>query len=201
MLTIPADASAETAMQLFVRSGYARIPVIGENVDDLCGILYVKDVMRAIHSPWDPRPQRPVHEILRPARFAPECVAAASALAQMQSSPVQISVVLYEYGGAAGIVSIKAMLEAVVGDVVDEHDRHEPERQDLGGGRYRVPARAGLSEVGDLFGLELDDDDIDSVGGLLAKATGRVPIPGTQVNVLGLELEAEKSAGRRKRLS
>src|SRR5699024_5689582 len=70
MLTLPAEASAETAMQLFVRSGFSRIPVIGENVDDLCGILYVKDVMRAIHSPWDPRPQRPVQEILRPARFA-----------------------------------------------------------------------------------------------------------------------------------
>ena len=201
MLTIPADASAETAMQLFVRSGYSRIPVIGENVDDLCGILYVKDVMRAIHSPWDPRPQRPVHEILRPARFAPEFVAADSVLAQMQTSHVHITVLVDEYGGVAGIVTIEDILEEIVGDIADEHDRHEPEIQDLGGGRYRVPARAGLSEVGDLFDLELDDDDIDSVGGLLAKTTGRVPIPGTQVNVLGLELEAEKSAGRRKRLS
>ena len=201
MLTIPADASAETAMQLFVRSGYSRIPVIGENVDDLCGILYVKDVMRAIHSPWDPRPQRPVHEILRPARFAPEFVAADSVLAQMQTSHVHITVLVDEYGGVAGIVTIEDILEEIVGNIADEHDRHEPEIQDLGGGRYRVPARAGLSEVGDLFDLELDDDDIDSVGGLLAKTTGRVPIPGTQVNVLGLELEAEKSAGRRKRLS
>src|SRR5699024_12470398 len=87
MLTIPADASAETAMQLFVRSGYSRIPVLGENVDNLCGILYVKDVMRAIHSPWDPRPQRPGHEIRRQARVAPGCVTAYSAHAQMKTSP------------------------------------------------------------------------------------------------------------------
>ncbi|MDN5600126.1 MAG: hemolysin family protein [Brachybacterium sp.] len=200
-VTLSADASAETAMQLFVRSGYSRIPVIGDNVDDLCGILYVKDVMRAIHSPWDPRPQRPVHEIMRPARFAPEFVAADAVLTQMQTSHVHLTVLVDEYGGVAGIVTIEDILEEIVGNIADEHDRHEPEIQDLGHGRYRVPARAGLSEVGDLFDLELDDDDIDSVGGLLAKVTGRVPIPGTQVIVLGLELEAEKSAGRRKRLS
>jgi CBS domain containing-hemolysin-like protein len=201
MVTISADSSAEKAMRLFVRSGYSRIPVIGDNVDDLRGILYVKDVMRAIHSPWDPRPHRPVHEIMRAARFAPEFVAADAVLAQMQTSHVHLTVLVDEYGGVAGIVTIEDILEEIVGEIADEHDRREPEIEDLGGGRYRVPARAGLSEVGDLFDLELDDDDIDSVGGLLAKMTGRVPIPGSHATVLGLELEAEKSAGRRKRLS
>src|SRR5699024_3665134 len=159
---------------------------------DLRGMLYVKDVMRAIHSPWDPRPQRPVHEIMRAARFAPEFLAADAVLAQMQTSHVHITVLVDEYGGVAGIVTIEDILEEI---------RREPEIEDLGEGRYRVPARAGLSEVGDLFGLELDDDDIDSVGGLLAKVTGRVPIPGTHAITHGLELEAEKSTGRRKRLS
>lgn len=201
MVTLNADSSAEAAMRLFVRSGYSRIPVVGENVDDLCGILYVKDVMRAIHSPWDPRPQRPVHEIMRPARFAPEFLAADAVLSQMQTSHVHITVLVDEYGGVAGIVTIEDILEEIVGEIADEHDRHEPEIQDLGQGRYRVPARAGVSEVGDLFDLEIDDDDIDSVGGMLAKATGRVPIPGTHAIVHGLELEADKSAGRRKRLS
>lgn len=201
MVTLSADASAEKAMRLFVRSGYSRIPVIGDSVDDLRGMLYVKDVMRAIHSPWDPRPQRPVHEIMRAARFAPEFLAADAVLAQMQTSHVHITVLVDEYGGVAGIVTIEDILEEIVGDIADEHDRREPEIEDLGEGRYRVPARAGLSEVGDLFGLELDDDDIDSVGGLLAKVTGRVPIPGTHAITHGLELEAEKSTGRRKRLS
>ena len=201
MVTIAASSSAEKAMRLFVRSGYSRIPVIGDSVDDLRGVLYVKDVMRAIHSPWDPRPQRPVHEIMRAARFAPEFVPADEVLAQMQTSNVHITVLVDEYGGVAGIVTIEDILEEIVGDIADEHDRSEPEIQALGQGRYRVPAKAGLSEVGDLFDLELDDDDIDSVGGLLAKTVGRVPIPGTRAGALGLELEAEKTAGRRKRLS
>jgi len=201
MVAISAESSAEKAMRLFVRSGYSRIPVIGENVDDLCGILYVKDVMRAIHSPWDPRPQRPVREIMRPARFAPEFLAADSVLTQMQTSHVHITVLVDEYGGVAGIVTIEDILEEIVGEIADEHDRREPEIEDLGRGRYRVPARAGLSEVGDLFDLDIDDDDIDSVGGLLAKVTGRVPIPGTHAITHGLELEADKSTGRRKRLS
>lgn len=201
MVTLSAESSAETAMRLFVRSGYSRIPVIGDSVDDLRGMLYVKDVMRAIHSPWDASPERPVHEIMRAARFAPEFVAADEVLAQMQTSHVHITVLVDEYGGVAGIVTIEDILEEIVGEIADEHDRAEPEIQDLGEGRYRVPARAGLSEVGDLFDLELDDDDIDSVGGLLAKATGRVPIPGSQAIALGLELEGERTAGRRKRLS
>ncbi|WP_422114680.1 hemolysin family protein [Brachybacterium sp. UNK5269] len=201
MVAIPADATAQQAMRLFVRSGFSRIPVHGDGVDDLRGMLYVKDVMRAIHSPWDPRPERPVTEIMRPARFAPEFVAADEVLRQMQTSHVHITVLVDEYGGVAGIVTIEDILEEIVGEIADEHDRREPEIVDLGGGRYRVPARAGLSEVGDLFGLEIDDDDIDSIGGLLGKITGQVPIPGSRGTAYGLDLEAEQTAGRRKRLS
>ncbi|MBB5831302.1 hemolysin family protein [Brachybacterium aquaticum] len=201
MVAIAADATARKAMHLFVRSGYSRVPVIGDSVDDLRGMLYVKDVMRAIHSPWDPRPERPVHEIMRPARFAPEFVPADEVLRQMQTSHVHITVLVDEYGGVAGIVTIEDILEEIVGEIADEHDRAEPVIEDLGDGRYRVPARASLSEVGELFDLDLDDDDIDSVGGLLGKTTGRVPIPGSHASALGLELEAEKTAGRRKRLS
>src|SRR5699024_11402275 len=96
----------------------------------------------------------------------PEFVAADSVLAQMQTSHVHITVLVDEYGGVAGIVTIEDILEEIVGDIADEHDRHEPAIQELGGGRYRVPARAGLSGVGDPFGLELDEDDNDSDGGL-----------------------------------
>ena len=201
VVTISMTASAHEAMHLFVRSGFSRIPVIGENVDDLRGMLYVKDALRAIHSPWDARPQRPVHEIMRPPRFAPEFVPADEVLAQMQTSHVHITVLVDEYGGVAGIVTIEDILEEIVGEIADEHDRKEPEIQELGDGRYRVPARASLSEVGELFDLDIDDDDIDSVGGLLGKTLGRVPIPGSAASVLGLELEAERTAGRRKRLS
>ena len=199
--TVLASSPVATVIEATRDTGHSRFPVIGDSVDDLRGMLYVKDVMRAIHSPWDASPERPVHEIMRAARFAPEFVAADEVLAQMQTSHVHITVLVDEYGGVAGIVTIEDILEEIVGEIADEHDRAEPEIQDLGEGRYRVPARAGLSEVGDLFDLELDDDDIDSVGGLLAKATGRVPIPGSQAIALGLELEGERTAGRRKRLS
>ncbi|MGO2775065.1 MAG: hemolysin family protein [Brachybacterium tyrofermentans] len=201
MVALSCDASAESAVQLFVRSGFSRIPVIGENVDDLRGMLYVKDVMKAIHAPWDPRPERPVSEIMRPARFVPEFVMADEVLRQMQTSHVHITMVVDEYGGVSGIVTIEDILEEIVGEIADEHDPAEPEIEDLGEGRYRVPARAGLSEVGDLFDLELDDDDIDSVGGLLGKVTGRVPIVGSRAEAFGLVLEAESTSGRRRRLS
>ncbi|MGO3507467.1 MAG: hemolysin family protein, partial [Brachybacterium tyrofermentans] len=201
MVALSCDASAESAVQLFVRSGFSRIPVIGESVDDLQGMLYVKDVMKAIHAPWDPRPERPVSEIMRPARFVPEFVMADEVLRQMQTSHVHITMVVDEYGGVSGIVTIEDILEEIVGEIADEHDPAEPEIEDLGEGRYRVPARAGLSEVGDLFDLELDDDDIDSVGGLLGKVTGRVPIVGSRAEAFGLVLEAESTSGRRRRLS
>ena len=201
MITVQADTPAHKAMRLFVRSGFSRVPVIGEHVDDLCGMLYVKDVMRAIHSPWDPRPDRPVSEIMRPVRFIPESVAASDVLRQMQSSNVHIAVIIDEYGGVAGIVTIEDVLEEIVGEISDEHDPSEPEIHDLGGGTFRVPARASVSEVGELFDLEIDDDDVDSIGGLLGKLLGRVPIVGSHGDAHGLHLQAEKTSGRRKRLS
>ncbi len=201
MITISKDATAQKAMRLFVRSGYSRVPVIGESVDELLGILYVKDVSRVIHSPWDPRPDRPVTEIMRPARFVPEFVPADDVLRGMQTSRVHISVVVDEYGGVAGIVTIEDMIEEIVGEIADEHDRSEPEIEDLGDGVFRVPARENISEVGELFGLDLEDDDVDTIGGLLGKALQKVPIVGAEADVMGLHLVAERTSGRRKMLS
>lgn len=201
MVAIAAGSTAEQAMRLFVRSGFSRIPVVGENVDDLLGMLYVKDVMRAMHSPWDPRPDRPVEEIARRAHFVPEFVSADVVLRQMQTSRVHIAIVVDEYGGVSGIVTIEDVVEEIVGEIADEHDRTEQKIEDLGEGVYRVPAREGVSEVGELFGMEIDDEDVDSIGGLLGKAIGRVPIVGSRGTIHGLQLEAERTTGRRKRLS
>src|SRR5690625_5404463 len=158
-------------MRRFVRSGCARVLVIGDRVEDLCGMLYFMDVRRAIHSPWVPRPDRAVREIMRPVRFIPESVPAGDVLRQMQSSNVHVAVVIDEYGGVAGIVTIEDVLEEIVGEIADEHDPAEPEIQDRGDGSVRLPARAGISEVGDLFGLEIDDDDVDSAGGPSGRAS------------------------------
>ncbi|GAA1331799.1 hemolysin family protein [Brachybacterium rhamnosum] len=201
MVTVPADGTAEAAMRLFVRSGFSRVPVVGDDVDDLRGMLYVKDVMRTIHAPRDPRPGRPVSEIMRPARFVPEFVPADEVLRQMQASRVHISIVVDEYGGVSGIVTIEDIVEEIVGEIADEHDRVEPEIEEVEPGTFRVPARAGVGEVGEIFGLDIDDEDVDSVGGLLGKVLGQVPIVGSSGEAHGLRLEAEATSGRRKRLS
>jgi CBS domain containing-hemolysin-like protein len=201
VVAISADTSAEKAMRLFVRSGYSRIPVIGESVDDLLGVLYVKDVMRTIHSPWDPRPDRAVVEIMRQPMFVPEFVGADDVLRQMQTTRVHIAIIVDEYGGVSGMVTIEDVLEEIVGEIADEHDRKEPEVEDLGEGIFRVPARESVDDVGELFGLDIEDEDVDTIGGLLGKALGRIPIVGSEADVLGLHLEAERTAGRRKQLA
>lgn len=201
MVTISDDASAEKAMRLFVRSGFSRIPVTGENVDDLLGVLYVKDVMRAIHSPWNPGADRPVTEIMRPAMFVPEIASADDVLRQMQERRIHVGIVVDEYGGVCGIVTIEDVLEEIVGEIADEHDRREPEIEDLGDGRYRVPARETVTATGELFGLDIEDEDVDTVGGLLGKTLGRVPVLGAEGDAHGLHIEAERTSGRRKRLS
>lgn len=201
MVTIAADVTAEKAARLFVRSGFSRIPVIGENVDDLLGVVYAKDVMRAIHSPWESGAERPVSEIMRAAMFVPEIAGADDVMRQMQTQRIHVAIVVDEYGGVCGIVTIEDVLEEIVGEIADEHDRREPEVEDLGEGVFRVPARESIADTGELFGLDIEDEDVDTVGGLLSKALGRVPIVGAEADTHGLHLEAETTAGRRRTLA
>jgi CBS domain containing-hemolysin-like protein len=118
---------------------------------------------------------------------------------QLQSN--HLAMVVDEYGGIAGLVTLEDLIEELVGDISDEYDRETPDVVQLGEGIYRVSARLPTDELGDLFGIELDDDDVDSVGGLLAKTLGRLPVPGSSASVSGLMLTAERTEGRRKRLS
>lgn len=201
MVTIAADVTAEKAARLFVRSGFSRIPVIGENVDDLLGVVYAKDIMRAIHSPWESGAERPVSEIMRAAMFVPEIAGADDVMRQMQTQRIHVAIVVDEYGGVCGIVTIEDVLEEIVGEIADEHDRREPEVEDLGEGVFRVPARESIADTGELFGLDIEDEDVDTVGGLLSKALGRVPIVGAEADTHGLHLEAETTAGRRRTLA
>jgi CBS domain containing-hemolysin-like protein len=120
----------------------------------------------------------------------------------MQASASHIALVVDEYGGVAGLVTIEDLLEEVVGELTDEHDTVPvQEIEDLGEGMFRVPARLPVDELGDLFDLRLDDDDVDTAGGLLAKVLGKVPLAGSSVEVGGVHLEAERVEGRRKQIS
>ncbi|MEE6272545.1 hemolysin family protein [Georgenia wangjunii] len=200
MVTIDADKSLSKVLSLFVRSGYSRVPVVGESVDDLLGVVYLKDVLRRTH----PRPAagaEPVETVMREAVFVPETRNVDDLLREMQAESFHIAMVVDEYGGIAGLVTIEDLLEELVGEMTDEHDRAEPEVEHLEDGVVRVPARMPIDELGDLFGLDLDDDDVDSAGGLLAKALGKVPIPGAEVDVLGLHLVAERAQGRRRQIA
>lgn len=200
MITVDAAAGVEQALRLFLRSGYSRLPVVGESVDDLRGVLFLKDVVRRIHT-HPAGGSSTVQDVMRPAVFIPESKPVDDLLREMQSSASHIAMVVDEYGGIAGLVTIEDALEEIVGDLVDEHDRPEIKVEELEDGVFRVPARLPLDELGDLFALDLDDDDVDSAGGLLAKALGRVPLAGASATVGALDLEAERVEGRRKKLA
>lgn len=200
MISISVTASLDKALSLFSRSGYSRVPVIGESTDDLLGVLYLKDVIRRVHHRNDADAVN-VADVMREAVFVPETKLVDDMLHEMQHTAVHIAMVVDEYGGIAGLVTIEDLLEELVGEMIDEHDQGEPQIDDLGAHRYRVPARMPVDELGELYGFEIDEDDVDSVGGLLAKAIGRVPIAGAHGEAYGLRLTAERFEGRRKRLS
>ena len=200
MVTIDAHKPASAAMRLFIRSGYSRVPVIGEDADDVRGILYLKDVLRRLAA-------HPEHEALavagfaRDAEYVPETKPADDLLREMQTGRFHMALAVDEYGGTAGLVTMEDLLEEVVGELTDEHDPELPEVVEVAPGTYRVPARLALDELGELFDLEIDDDDVDTAGGLLTKAIGRVPLPGAAGDIQGVHLLAEETAGRRRQVS
>ena len=201
MVTIEADASVSAAMSLFLSRGNSRIPVIGDDVDEVMGILYLRDVARVSHERPDGSEHLRVVELARPAVFIPESKKADDTLRQMQVDSNHLAMVVDEYGGIAGLVTMEDLIEELVGDISDEYDREVVEIEELDNGRYRVSARLPVDELGEIFDIELDDDDVDSVGGLLTKALGRLPLPGSRAVYSGLILVAERTEGRRKRLS
>lgn len=198
MLTVDSDRSVDDALTLFVQSGYSRIPVVGDSVDDLRGVLYLKDALRYVwHNP--DRLNTSVHHLLREPVFIPEMKLVDETLADMRATGVHIAMVFDEYGGTAGLVTIEDILEEIVGELTDEHDPNEPEITPIPGG-FNVPARYPLSELGELFQMDLDDEDVDSTGGIVAKALGHVPILGAVAYWNGLRLEVVEMFGRRRLL-
>jgi CBS domain containing-hemolysin-like protein len=201
VVTLEEDKPLRKAMALFLRSGHSRLPVVGaDGLDSAVGVAYLKDVALALQA----RPHaadEPVSGVMRPAVFVPESKPADDVLRELQSLGTHLALVVDEYGGVAGILTMEDVLEEIVGELTDEHDPHPLEVEPLGDGVYRLPARLELDQLGDVFGLEIDDDDVETVGGLLAKAVGRVPISGSQAEVAGLILTAERTEGRRKQLA
>lgn len=198
MVWIEAHKSVRQALVLALRSGFSRIPVIGGSVDDVLGVVYLKDLAgRATAQAGD---GRQVHEVMREAVFVPESKPVDDLLSEMQAARVHLAMVVDEYGGTAGLVTIEDILEEIVGEITDEYDVELPPVQQLDDGGVRVSARLPIDDLGELFDVALPAEEVDTVAGLLAQALGRVPIPGATATVGGLRLVAEGPTGRRNRI-
>ncbi|MCU1552545.1 MAG: family HlyC/CorC transporter [Arthrobacter sp.] len=198
---IDSGSSLYRAMSLFLRSGYSRIPVIGENTDQILGIVYLKDVAAVLHNLGADEEPPSVDDLAREVRYVPDSKPVSELLRELQKESTHVAIVIDEYGGTAGLDTLEDLIEEIVGEIVDEYDTESAEAVELGDGAYRVSARMSIDDLGELFDLELDDDEVDTVGGLLAKALGRVPIVGSTVEVHGLSLRADRLEGRRNRVS
>jgi CBS domain containing-hemolysin-like protein len=188
------------AMSLFLRSGFSRVPVIGDNLDDVLGVAYLKDIVRRDFEAPDVEFTQRIEEMMRPAHFVPESKPVDALLSEMQAMRQHIAVVVDEYGGTAGLITIEDVLEEIVGEINDEYDEEEVEVETHDDGTVRVSSRYPIDDLDELFGERVEEEDVDSVGGLMAKHLGRVPIPGSHVEAHGLRFEAEAATGRRNRI-
>ena len=203
MVFIEQSKSLRQAISLGLRSGFSRIPVIGENADDIVGVVYLKDMVRRTFEHREAERDEQVDSIMRPPYFVPDSKPADELLRDMQTARVHMAIVVDEYGGTAGLVTIEDILEEIVGEIADEYDTAAPEVVQLDGDRYRVMSRMNIDDFADLIDIEVDSEDegVDTVLGLMAKRLGRVPIPGAQIVEDGWQLTAERGAGRRNQIA
>ncbi|MFG1686125.1 hemolysin family protein [Nonomuraea sp. NPDC049269] len=201
MVFIERGKTLSQALSLALRSGFSRIPVVGENEDDVIGIAYLKDITRRVHESGEDGGEEKVESIMRPGTYVPESKPIDQLLREMQARQSHLAIVIDEYGGTAGLVTIEDVLEEIVGEIADEYDREAPRVEEMSDGGVRVTARMPVDELAELFHTEIEVDDVETVGGLLAHALGRVPIAGSEAEVAGLRLTAESLAGRRNRIS
>jgi CBS domain containing-hemolysin-like protein len=193
MVVLPSDATLEQALETITQAGYSRIPIFDGDIDNIVGVLYAKDLLK--RSTEDGATKAAT--LSRAPLFVPEQKKLAELLREMQEQRVHMAIVIDEYGGTAGLVTIEDLVEEIVGEIVDEYDKEEPLVEPLGDGALRVDAKLGIDEVNELLGVELPDDDWDTVGGLVYELTGRVPVPGETVRFASIEFQTERVTGRR----
>jgi CBS domain containing-hemolysin-like protein len=201
MVYVERGKTLRQALSLALRSGFSRIPVMGENEDDIVGIAYLKDIVTRSYEHREGESVEKVDSIMRPPTFVPESKPIDALLREMQARQIHLAIVIDEYGGTAGLVTIEDILEEIVGEITDEYDKEQPPVEWLGEGQARVTARLPVEELEELFGVRIEAEDVETVGGLLAQRLGRVPIAGSVATVAGLRLTAESLAGRRNRIS
>jgi len=197
LVFIESTKNLRQALSLALRSGFSRIPVVGDGIDDIVGLLYLKDVIRRVYDHPDSEHSETVASMMRHTQFCPDSKPVDDLLRDMQLLRHHMVVVIDEFGGTAGLATIEDILEEIVGEIVDEYDAEPTLTQQVEPGVFRVSARLQVDEMGDLFELDVDDEDVETVGGLMAKELNLVPIPGSAIEWKGIRIQAEKAVGRR----
>ena len=201
MVWIESNKTLRQAMSLGLRSGFSRIPVVGESIDDIVGVVYVKDIAKRTFEHSESQTTERVSDLMRPAYLVPDSRSVDELLRDMQAAHTHMAVLVDEYGGTAGLVTIEDVLEEIVGEISDEFDVAAPDIENLGDGEYRVSSRLHIDDLAELLEIEIEEEGVDTVAGLLAKRLGIVPISGAQVDIGDYLLTAESASGRRNRIS
>ncbi|NLP38319.1 MAG: HlyC/CorC family transporter [Corynebacterium pollutisoli] len=210
MIWIEEGKHAGQATTLCVRSGHSRVPVVGENIDDILGIVYIKDLVRHTYHLTDGGASVSVTDVMRPATFVPDSKNLDELLHEMQRDKIHMAMLVDEYGGIAGLITMEDILEEIVGEIADEYDIAEVAPIELIGDRtYRAVSRLSLEdlrdEIDDDYDIDIEfteeiEDQVESVGGLIGYEIGRVPLPNSTVETCGLRLTAEGGRDRRGRM-
>ena len=204
MVWIEKDKSLRQALSLALRSGFSRVPVVGDSIDKIIGIAYVKDLARRTLDHHEAEQNERVEQHMRPATFVPESKIAADLLKEMQRDQIHLAIVVDEYGGTAGIITIEDILEEIVGEIADEFDDGVEAFTWISEGKARAKATLHIEDLADELGIEIAEDDfedVDTIGGLMAQKLGRVPIAGSTITVGEYLITSERPVGRRRRIS
>jgi putative hemolysin len=198
IVALPVSATLDEAIDLIVEGGHSRVPVYEDSIDGVIGIVYAKDLLPVLKVEANARPT--VKALLRTPLFVPESMSIDDLLHEFQRRKVHIAIVLDEYGGTAGLLTIEDLLEEIVGEIQDEYDVEEPMIVRLSPDEARIDGRVDVDELGETFDISIpleDEDEYDTVGGLIFHRLGHVPRPGDEVRLEGLKLTVETTDGRR----
>jgi CBS domain containing-hemolysin-like protein len=200
MVFIERHKTLRQMMSLALRSGFSRIPVIGDDLDDVIGVAYLKDVTKRVFDKHEAETTERIDTVMRSPLFVPDSKPADELMRDMQARRTHVAIVIDEYGGTAGLITIEDLLEEIVGEITDEYDVEPTAIEHLSGGAVRVSSRLDIDDLNEIFNVRIEDEDVETVGGLMAKHLGKVPIPGAEVVCEGLLFQAESLAGRRNKV-
>ena len=204
MVWVEKDKSLRQGLSLALRSGYSRIPVIGDGIDNIVGIVYVKDLAKRALDHHEAEHTEKIEQLMRPANFVPEIKMADDLLKEMQKNQIHLAIVVDEYGGTAGIITIEDIIEEIVGEITDEFDDGVEAFTWINEDKARAKATLHIEDLADELKIEIDKEDfedVDTIGGLMAQKLGRVPIAGSTISMLGWSITSERPVGRRRKIS